>query len=240
MVQNLTSRVKLNTPFLKGDGYGFPKFVQRENVFISNRSTFLPGNILTACCRIWKSVGEMTEDVKCIARTRIGIEKRTFIWNLKEFSAYEAGKVSTYQIKSFANNTELASLDLSLDGGQSCEEIIHFKVNCHDQNIKFCVLHLSLIDASGKRIECNQDDFWFDKLLDSKQFPFSLSRQKIMEKSDTYLPSDILSLYWEFVFSKGIVLEEIEEVQCESRVPDSSVQTNLEHSLAQLNMKLNI
>ncbi|GBN01132.1 hypothetical protein AVEN_189196-1 [Araneus ventricosus] len=52
--------------------------VKQEEVYFK-RSEFLPQDTLTVRCRMWKKGEEMLQDVR---RTRIGVEKRTFFWNL--------------------------------------------------------------------------------------------------------------------------------------------------------------
>ncbi|GBO28311.1 hypothetical protein AVEN_136410-1, partial [Araneus ventricosus] len=74
-----------------GGGYGYSEFEKREDVFLLKRSTFLAGGTLIGRCRIWKNLGDMAENVRCFARNRIGVEKRSFVWNLEDqhFSAGE-------------------------------------------------------------------------------------------------------------------------------------------------------
>ncbi|GBM11953.1 Speckle-type POZ protein [Araneus ventricosus] len=148
-----------NKGFSKGKGFGCDRFARREEIFISERSTFLPEDTLTARCRVWKSVGEIPQDIQCYARTRIVVDKRSFIWKLENFSILESETKCSYQIKSIANNTPLASLDLFVATGLSCDEIIRFKLTCHDQRIKFFTVILCLIDAFGNKVHCNQDEF---------------------------------------------------------------------------------
>ncbi|GBN35559.1 hypothetical protein AVEN_57029-1 [Araneus ventricosus] len=64
-----------------------------------------------------------------------------------------------------------------------------------------------------RKVKYHQDEFWFGKFDDSQQFAFMFSRQKLMLKKSMYLPGDILSLHWEWAFSKGSSQEEIENVR---------------------------
>ncbi|CAL1296281.1 unnamed protein product [Larinioides sclopetarius] len=199
--------------FLKGEGMGINKFETREEVFTTKRSAFLPRDILTARCRIWKSFGVMPLDIQCFARTRIGVEKRIFLWKLQNFNSLESEKKYTHWMKSLANGTPLMTLDLLMTGDLNSEEIIRFQVKPEDRVIKFSTLRLSLVDTSGNRIDCNQDAFWFDDAPKCQQFTFFFTKKKLMAKKSLYLPDGILSLHWEWTFSKGIVLEEIEKIQ---------------------------
>ncbi|GBM09571.1 hypothetical protein AVEN_29424-1 [Araneus ventricosus] len=189
--------------FSKSYGHGFPGFAKREEVFVMKRLAFLPQDTMTARCRIWKSTGEMAEDVHCIVRTRIGVEKRSILWNVGNFSTLESGKKYTYKIKSLAHDKQLMSVNISLTEGLGSEEIICFELNLQDQAIKLSTLQLSLVDISGSRIECNTDEFWLNDPSKSKEFKFFFTKNKLMAMKNLYLHDDILSLHWEWAFSKG-------------------------------------
>ncbi|GBM11950.1 Speckle-type POZ protein B [Araneus ventricosus] len=215
--------------FSENHGRGYPHFEKREDVFVTKRSIFLPQDTLTARCRIWKSDGEMAEDVQCFARTRIGVQRRSFLWNVKNFSTLEPEKKCTYQIKSIENGSPLMSVDLSLSGGSTSEEIIRIELALQDETKTFSTLRLSLIDASGNKVKCNQEEIWFDDPSKSKEFKFFYSKNKLMAMKSSYLPDGILSLHWEWAFSKGVVSEEIESIQyaCANSESKSSIDQNM-------------
>ncbi|GBM11965.1 TD and POZ domain-containing protein 5 [Araneus ventricosus] len=223
-------------------GIGSKIFQNREEMFVTKRSKFLPQDTLTVRCRIWKTVGEMTEDYRCTARTRIGVQKRSFLWKLENFSSLETEKKYTYQIESPVSDAPLKAIDLFVTGGVNCDEIIRFELSLQDKTIKYSTLRLYLVDTVGTRVECNQDEFWFDDLAKCKQFSFSLTGKLLKAKKNLYLPGDVLSLYWEWALSKGIVSEEIEEIQygCttfESKT--SNIQNANDEEMAPLSHTLN-
>ncbi|CAL1294597.1 unnamed protein product [Larinioides sclopetarius] len=199
--------------FRKSVGYGFLDFAEREEVFNTRRSKFLPQDTLTARCRIWKSDGEMSEDVCCFARTRIGVQKRSFLCKVNNFSTLESGEKFTYDIESVDHNKVLISIHFSLTEGLGSEEIILFELIHQDQDIKFSILELFLLSASRNRIRCNREEFWFQDSSKTKMFKFYFTKNKLMEMKNSYLHDDILSLHWEFAFSKGVVWNEIEDFQ---------------------------
>ncbi|GBM11946.1 Speckle-type POZ protein B [Araneus ventricosus] len=209
----LKSYGALKTDFPKNTGRGFPQFETLKDVFVTKRSTFLPQDTLIARCKIWKSDGEMAEDVRCFARTRIGVQKRSFLWNVNNFSTLEPVKKYTYQIKSIERDSPLMSIDLSLSLGLTSKETICFELTLQDQTKTFSTLRLSLIDASGNIVECNQEEFWYEDPSKSQEFKFFFTKNKLMAMENSYLPDDILSLHWEWTFSEGVVSERIEEVQ---------------------------
>ncbi|GFS47554.1 MATH domain-containing protein [Trichonephila inaurata madagascariensis] len=56
----------------------------------------LPQDTLTICCKMWKCVGSMEERVECVARTRIGVERKSFDWAVEQVSDLEPKTRSTY------------------------------------------------------------------------------------------------------------------------------------------------
>ncbi|GBM04521.1 TD and POZ domain-containing protein 3 [Araneus ventricosus] len=199
--------------FLKGEGYGGLEFVRRQEIYGTKRSVFLPQDTLTVRCRIWKKGESILQDVRCFVRTRIGVEKSSFLWNLENFNTLALEKKISRVIKSPMNDVPLMSVDMFVTAGVNCDEIIRFVLSLQDKTIKYSTFRLSLVDVSGNKVECNQEEFWFDEQCESKKFTFCLTRKKLLANKKLLLPNDVLTLHWECAFSKGIVLEEIEEVQ---------------------------
>ncbi|CAL1262212.1 unnamed protein product [Larinioides sclopetarius] len=171
---------------------------------------FLPQDTLTARCRLWKSVGEMSKNVQCFARTRIAVEKRSFLWNIKDFSTFSFYKVQTYEIKSHDDDKMLMTLELSIPDGLICDELIRVKIIPDSENTKISTLKLSLLDASKTAIKCFQDDFWHHDSDGSKDYTLFYTKKELLEGKNTYLQNDVLSLFCECSFSCGKRLDEIE------------------------------
>ncbi|GBM11910.1 hypothetical protein AVEN_209613-1 [Araneus ventricosus] len=107
----LTSDIEYKHAFLKDDSWGFPSFEERESVFVK-RSTFFPQDVLTIRCRIWKSYGNVERDGQCIARTRIGVERKAFLWKIPNFSTLDFGREITFRLKSTSDDKPIMSLNL--------------------------------------------------------------------------------------------------------------------------------
>ncbi|GIY34870.1 hypothetical protein CDAR_382621 [Caerostris darwini] len=60
----------------------------------------LPHDTLTLRCRLWYRNIEIVESAHCVARTRMGVERMCFVWNLKEFSNLPQDLKNTYPITS--------------------------------------------------------------------------------------------------------------------------------------------
>ncbi|GBM11924.1 hypothetical protein AVEN_209623-1 [Araneus ventricosus] len=209
--------------FQKGNFYGFDKCVARFEMFSAKRSVFLPHDTLTTRCRIWKSVGEVPESGQWFARTRIGVAKRSFVWNIEKFSTLEPGNEVTYSIMSAMNDKLLLSLNLFLRNDLSSSNSIRCKLVYFDQSIKYCTLQMFLLPASGNAIKCYQDEYCYDIAENTfRVFTLHLKKENLMQFKKLYLPGDVLSLFCECNFSTGIILEEIEKIGCE--FPDSHME----------------
>ncbi|GIX84110.1 TD and POZ domain-containing protein 1 [Caerostris extrusa] len=195
----------------KGERYGWANFATTEEVFFRNRSRFLPDDTLTARCRMWRSDGKTTENGQIYARTRLGVESRSAVWNIDYFSHLEPYKAISFPIKSTTGNKELMNLDLYLTGGQKFEKVLHFKLTARDPRINMSTIQLSLLDNAGDKIECVKGEVWFnvpEKL--HRQLTFQTTRNRLMAAKDVYLPNDVLSVLCECTFSTGVVVQETE------------------------------
>ncbi|CAL1280037.1 unnamed protein product [Larinioides sclopetarius] len=232
----------LASNFEKGIGRGFPAFVKREEVFDTKRTIFMPKDTLTVRCKIWKNGESVLQNVRCFARTRLRIERRSFMWNLENFSALESEKKYSYLIKSVRGDELLLSIDLFVTGEVNSEEVVRFKMSLKHESIEFFTIRLSLVDVSGNKIFCNKKEFWLESDSENENenksdsdceiecekdneheseeenedanFSFPFTRQNLLANKKLFLPNDVLSLHWEWSFSrKYLVSHEIEEVQ---------------------------
>ncbi|XP_055951559.1 speckle-type POZ protein-like [Argiope bruennichi] len=195
--------------FKKGEGYGCRSFAKKKEVFNTKRSIFLPQDTLTARCKMWIKGDVMTQDGQCFARTRMEVEKRSFLWNLENFSNLELEKKRNYIFKSPTNNEPLMSVELFVTEVENSDKSIRYALTVQDETILCANLRLCLVDASGNKIQCNQEDIWCSSVHERTEFTFPFTKKMLLANKNLFLPNDILSLDWEYAFSKGITLEEI-------------------------------
>ncbi|GIZ04802.1 hypothetical protein CEXT_72001 [Caerostris extrusa] len=160
---------------------------------------------------MWRSDGKTTENGQIYARTRLGVESRSAVWNIDDFSHLEPYKVISFPINSTTGNKELMNLDLYLTGGQKFEKMLHFKLTARDPRINMSTIQLSLLDNAGGKTERVKGEVWFnvpEKL--HRQLTFQTTRNRLMDAKDVYLPNDVLSVLCECTFSTGVVVQEIE------------------------------
>ncbi|GIY53101.1 TD and POZ domain-containing protein 1 [Caerostris extrusa] len=164
---------------------------------------------------MWRSDGKTTEKAQSYARTRIGVEARSAVWNIDDFSQLEPYKAITFPIKSSTVNEELMNLDLYLTGGQKFEGGASFQTHCFRSKIKMATIQLSLLDNAGGKTECVKGEVWPnapENLHKQLSLMSQVTRNRLMAAKDVYLPNDVLSVLCECTFSTGVILEEIETV----------------------------
>ncbi|GBM31319.1 Speckle-type POZ protein B [Araneus ventricosus] len=208
--------------FPKPQTYGFIEFQKRESVF-AKQSTFLPQGTLTIRCRIWKGSGEVKFDGQCVARTRIGVERKAFMSKIQHFSSFDVGQEITFRLKSTSDDKPIMSFILFLhEYWRDRKTTICIKFVHLNQSIVFSRFKSSLVDAKGDYVDCGQHEFsppitdqeaekkWLSRAFQCKEFMLSLSKDTLMGNKCLYLPNDILTLCCEYAFSSGVVFEGIE------------------------------
>ncbi|GBM49578.1 TD and POZ domain-containing protein 4 [Araneus ventricosus] len=181
-----------------------------KDVFVANK---LPEDKLRARCRIWKSDGEMTEDVQCFARTRICIERVSFSWNIQNFSNLHAEEKCTYQMKSMLDNEVLMTFSLLLKNPYTGEDSINIQLVSESNKIKYCVFHLMPLNGLGSASKGKRNEFSFSEDKKPKLFTLHFSKNDLIAIKDLCLPNDVLSFRCECTFSTGAISEEIESIR---------------------------
>ncbi|GFY51903.1 hypothetical protein TNIN_51341 [Trichonephila inaurata madagascariensis] len=93
----LVSTGTIACSFVKGLSMGFDCFVKCDEVLKTRMKDYLPGNVLTVRCTMWKNIYKDAGIGSCFARTRILVERRSFMWNIKQFNSLQE---SLYKITS--------------------------------------------------------------------------------------------------------------------------------------------
>ncbi|GFY43697.1 hypothetical protein TNIN_402671 [Trichonephila inaurata madagascariensis] len=208
----------------KGRGWGRYKFVKRDEVLKIKRKDYLPGNVLTARCRMWNNIKESTEYGHFFARTRIGVERRSFLWNIKLFCSFLE---SLCEIALTSTELSMITMKLFPSSGRNRKTFI-LEVCAHDQMLKTSTFRLYLVDSSGNRTECLNDEFVFTETIRPALFTLNFSKEELMKNKNRYLQNDALQLYCECDIATGTVLQEIERAShgCLPSIQDGNLTTN--------------
>ncbi|GBN94318.1 Speckle-type POZ protein [Araneus ventricosus] len=202
--------------FAKGLGYGDSDFLCMDEVLLRGKSECLPQGTLNVRCRMWLSEGSIQKAGKYTARTRIGIEKISFLHKVENFSALKPNEKNTVRIQSHSKTRCVISSSLYFTDSSCCEDKVMVEIVCSDSKYILRKQKLSLLNGSEDVIECGEADIRFDAIkTDIQKLPLSLTREIILDRKSEYLPNDELSLICECAFSTGIEFAKIEETQHE-------------------------
>ncbi|CAL1281791.1 unnamed protein product [Larinioides sclopetarius] len=198
--------------FKKGDECGFKPLLDMDDLYVRRNTEYLPRDTLVVCCRMWHERGSVPKIGRCSARTRIGIEKISFLHSVENFSALKLGEWKTIQIPSHSKNGRVISSSVYVCNTLAGDEPIIVGIVPSDSNYILCTKKLSLLDKSGSIIECGEVDYRFlDVGTDIQRLERQLTRQFLLKNGWTYLPNNELTLFCECTFSIGPEHAKIEE-----------------------------
>ncbi|GBM77698.1 TD and POZ domain-containing protein 1 [Araneus ventricosus] len=203
----LTSTNAMTGTFYENQNLGPYYLEATEDLFDSKRSS-----CVTTRCRMWKSIGELSEDVQCMARTCIGVEKRSFVWNVGNFSALTPEVKNIYEIRSVKTAEQVMSLELLLTKRLHSEEVIRFGVTPNNRIVRIYTIEFFIVDTFENTVGVMKDGLLFHKEFNDESFAVFLTKQEVMEKNNACLHNGALTFRGECTFSFGTHLEEIEGV----------------------------
>ncbi|GFY72287.1 hypothetical protein TNIN_19061 [Trichonephila inaurata madagascariensis] len=220
----LVSTGPFENTFVKEKSWGYGNFVKRDVVLKVRRKDYLPGNILTARCRIGHD-NEITNYEHWFARTRIGVEWRSFKWNIEQFSSFRS---SLCDIHSNSTNQPMVTLKFHPSSEQASETFIRVDVYAHEYWLNFSTFRIHFIDISGKGTECLNNEILFNECNTTASFALTTSKEELMKNRNRYLPNDVLQLYCECAFSSGIRMAKIEKIVslCSSWVQEENLSSD--------------
>ncbi|CAL1284122.1 unnamed protein product [Larinioides sclopetarius] len=199
--------------FKRGGGYGKSQLIQMDEVFSCRKVDYLTHN-LTVCCKMWMGNGDIHKVGQSSARTRIGIEKISFLLVVENFTELEPNQKKIIHIQSPSKKECDISTSLYLTDNSCCEgKIIVETVPSDSKHILLTQKHF-VIDGYGNMIACGEVDNRFDATRkDIQKLPLTLTRQLILKRKSEYLTNDKLSLLCECTFSTGEEVVKIEEIK---------------------------
>ncbi|GIY39908.1 TD and POZ domain-containing protein 5 [Caerostris extrusa] len=190
--------------------WGFLEFIKREDVIINRRSEILPQDALTIRCTIRRNDDKDIEAGQFSALTDIKVTRRSFVWEIRDFSNLKTNKQMSVVVRSPSKEASII-LKLFLFEVKYLEEVINIHICSSCEAINCLTLTFSLIDVEGNRVECGKTELLSDQLKEGTTFALQTSKLEIMENKN-YLRKNCLSLGCEYAFSTGSISEEIESV----------------------------
>ncbi|CAL1292557.1 unnamed protein product [Larinioides sclopetarius] len=175
----------------------------KDVIFGPKRSVFLPEDTLTVLCQFWNT----HERGKVLIRSRIGVNRKCFLWTLRGFS-----KSRCYKKLYVENSHQYGDIQLNIKymDEEISDEEFYIEISRIGGVKCYCCLKVSVLDVYGKAFNYIEDEFVFEK-EDKQQFwKFSpvMSKTKLLASKNILLPNDTLSLKCEFVATLGTLSEE--------------------------------
>ncbi|GIX69147.1 speckle-type POZ protein B [Caerostris extrusa] len=171
--------------------------------------TYFPNGNLTFRFKMWKCSGEINNVGYCTAKTHIGVEKKSSILSIRNFSTLEEGNELMYRINSTLNDKSIVTLKLSVTGEDETVQV-RFISSDSEVDSRYYSIKLSVLDSNGEAVTCGEVIALFDYFVKESECSLTLTKKDIMRKKSQYLRDDVLSLLYECNFSNGLVYGEIE------------------------------
>ncbi|GFW08714.1 TD and POZ domain-containing protein 3 [Trichonephila clavipes] len=187
--------------------------ISQKEVFVRNKSDYLPLNTLTVRCRIWRRDGEVGVDKYFLAGTRVVVQQRSFQWEIEKFSTIGYNEKKHLVIRSIRNEI-LMIFDLYFTGGSFGGEVINIAIHVFNPNAKYLSFKTYILDYKGELTNCGMKEFVWEGRK-KKTLTLLLSKKQLQSTEHgraKYLENDVLTLYCECIFSTGIAPETIEYV----------------------------
>ncbi|GIY40667.1 speckle-type POZ protein B [Caerostris darwini] len=196
----LTSHAEKRS-FKKGD-------FSYEQMFSIHNSTSLPDGKLTVRCTMRKSNGYM-ETTACLARTIIGVKRKSFDWKFSYSNLLKAEKLTHRREPASEDEIDI-TLHLSLRREESCVNMSITLVP--DFKIPMLItFKYALSDASGKSLKCGEEKCYSFAVY--KEWIFQLlSVEKVQFEKISSSPNDHLTLQCECAYATKIIYQKIENI----------------------------
>ncbi|GIX82419.1 protein roadkill [Caerostris darwini] len=194
-------------------------YVSLDELFIRRRNAFLPQDTLTIWCHVKRINSAVPAFIRSTARTRIGVERNLFTWNLSDFSTLRKGDERAIVVESMEGQFSPLTLKLSIVGGPISEERIQIEVHRAASYVEnFFKLKISLLNNEKKSVVTIEEEFLC--VYNKSQIWFltpCIKKSQLFAAKDQLLRNDVLSLQCESSNSFGVVSNLIEVVE---RGPD--------------------
>ncbi|KAG8178311.1 hypothetical protein JTE90_026281 [Oedothorax gibbosus] len=209
--------------FIKNFSWKFSGLCKRTKLLGSRRNTFLPNDSLTVRCRMRKRNEIIPETIICLARTRIGIQKRTFTWAIKNFSTLQPHQENILTVEAISKQALSLAFKMFLD----CDENVQIEVSQDgmdvNQNSNLVRCQIAVVDERGNVIDSTDINAPSDLEAQNQTFklPHFLTKNKIVANDKLYLfDDDTLFLFGQCEFYVGAVYNQV--VSCRS-IQDAEV-----------------
>ncbi|GFV55405.1 speckle-type POZ protein [Trichonephila clavipes] len=173
---------------------------------LARRNELMPNDKLTVCCRIYKADREPRLSGLSFARTRIGLERRSFVWVIDKFRTSNRKKVFRLD----PSSEQIPTLVLSIHSTNDHFLLEISQGRARKRNLTVC--EISIIDSNGKVLDTKRGDYMFEPNgTTAWQFPPLIPAAIWRANANVYVPNDVLSLRCECIISVGVTSNKLED-----------------------------
>ncbi|GBN59355.1 Speckle-type POZ protein, partial [Araneus ventricosus] len=174
-------------------------FHDREQVFFQRRAEFLPNDTFTVRCRMWRLGTGISKSETCFARTRLGLDRRSFVWEIKEFSSLQSEQKRTHCLYPPSSGSPQLILYLFLSE-KNGKNYVNIQI---DQNSAvrshYILCKCSLLDSEGRVVHSKEiQNIILMNQPEVYTFQEFFEKDKLLNDESSLLQNDILYLKCEF------------------------------------------
>ncbi|CAL1275374.1 unnamed protein product [Larinioides sclopetarius] len=175
--------------FEKGDDFHFSKFADTKNIFCQRRIKFLPEDVLTVRCRMWRIGTGISQLDSCFARTVMRPQRRYFIWAIREFSTLQRNQVKKIHFNTTSTSHMTFNFFVTEQDG---EEYINISTqNSDNEGYDWYNVIIDILDFEGKVVHSIREPVY--SYRGYKEFNI-YRKSKLLNDKDSLLPNDVLTL----------------------------------------------
>ncbi|KAF8777716.1 TD and POZ domain-containing protein 3 [Argiope bruennichi] len=198
--------------FRKDKGYGSSYFCQRIGNILDQNGSVLTPDILKVCCTMWIGEGKLENEARICARTRIGLEKISFINVTENFSTLIPDQKKSFQVKSASKEELKISGYVLFKNDPGFGEEVVIEIFAGSEKIYLISYKVYLLNSVGNEIEFGKIDTRnYLERKNTLKIPIYFKRKILLDKGPEYLSNDNLTLRCECIVSTGIEFQRIEE-----------------------------
>ncbi|XP_015909800.1 speckle-type POZ protein [Parasteatoda tepidariorum] len=153
---------------------------------------------------------------QCTARTRVRLEKRTFIWNIENFSQLKKNQKVFLPVISASKLTPSFLMTLYLADESASDQHIQIEIKKKKDFTSVSTIGyggITVLKHKSRPSDFNCAIHFFEAQKNDPvwQFPPIIKRSKLLGEREEYLRNDTLSLKCQFALSDGATLHQIED-----------------------------
>ncbi|GBN88971.1 Speckle-type POZ protein [Araneus ventricosus] len=177
-----------------------------DEVFFQRRDEFLPNDELTVRCRMFRTGTEISKSDTCFARTRLGVDRRSFVWAVRDFSSLRKEEKRTRIINPNTHGSPRLILSLFLSE-RDLKTYLNIQIDHNSEtSCHFIICKISVLDSYGRKVHSKETE----GLLDEDFQVCTFRKDKIMNDESFALENDVLYLKCEFELVAELVWNRIE------------------------------